>query len=115
MLITLLTTELIPDVDDIWLLKVSDHIERRHFDLLWPTEIRVIFEKLMEVQARKLIVDTTSIEQLGSSGLQFLIIVYRQLSGKNIPIVLRNPNKHFRRLLRNMQLDRLFEIDTGPE
>jgi anti-anti-sigma regulatory factor len=41
--------------------------------------------------------------------------MYRKLSQQDIPIILKNPNPHLQRLLRIMQLDRIFVIKHEPQ
>lgn len=96
--------------NQIWVLKLIQDVDSRDLQFTWDTEAIPLLQDLIQNKAKKLIVDLTETQQLGSPGLQLLVNIYRKLSQQDIPIILKNPNPHLQRLLRIMQLDRIFVI-----
>jgi anti-anti-sigma factor len=68
-------------------------------------------QRILETQAHKLVIDLSGIERFDSLGLQLLLLIYRQLADHQFRIILRNPSPHLQRILRIMQIDRLFQVE----
>jgi anti-anti-sigma factor len=101
--------------NQIWVLRLIQDVDSRDLQFTWDTEAIPMLQDLIQNKAKKLIVDLTETQQLGSPGIQLLVNMYRKLSQQDIPIILKNPNPHLQRLLRIMQLDRIFVIKHEPQ
>ncbi|MCB0211862.1 MAG: STAS domain-containing protein [Anaerolineae bacterium] len=99
-------TRLISD-NDTWMLKLIGDIDVRASKLL---EFSQISQKLENVEASSLTIDLSEAEIIDSSGLRLLLEAKKELSRKNIEIILNNPSAHMCRLFRIMQLDQIFVI-----
>ena len=99
-------TKLIVD-GDTWILKVMGDVDTRTPKMLQFTEI---LEKLEKAQANSLTIDLSEAEIIGSPGLRLLLKAKRELSRKDIEIILNNPSSHMRRLFRIMQFEQIFVI-----
>lgn len=105
-----LVTRLTRNGGSVWLLELIDSADREAFRQMTDTEIPAIMNILKQTEVQKLVIDLTMAQDFDSGGLQFLCRVQKQLVGRNIPIILRNPSAHLRQILRIMQFDQLFEI-----
>ena len=101
--------------EQAWVVRLTRNVESRDFQFTWDTEAIPLLQELLQHQPKKVIVDLTGTQHLGSPGLQLLVNMYRKLSRQNIPMILKNPNPHLQRLLRIMQLDRIFVIKLETE
>jgi anti-anti-sigma factor len=99
------------DTGDTWTLTLSGSIDQRSFNRLGIAASETVLEQLSLARAKKLIIDLTAVEQLGSPGLQFLLLLKKQLANQRTQISLRSVQPHFKRILQIMQLDRLFEVE----
>jgi anti-anti-sigma factor len=110
-----LETKLRQDSADTWTLTMMGSVDQENYQFLSTLESNAILNQLVEAQAKKLIIDLASTEQFDSLGLQFLLLLHKQLAQKNIQVVLRNPNPHLRRVLHIMQFDRIFSVEADDE
>jgi anti-anti-sigma factor len=106
-----LVTRLIRDANSVWLLELIRPIEQELFFHIWAGEIEAILKLLEQSEAQKLVIDLTATQEVDSRGLQFLCRMHKELAERNIPIILRNPSAHLRRVLRIMKYDQLFGIE----
>jgi anti-sigma B factor antagonist len=107
-----LSTKLIRQ-SDVWTLQLSGTIDANTASLMWVNESSSsLLKELTQAEAKKLLIDLTEVEFIDSHGLRVLLNTHREFSQQNIPIVLYNPNSHLQRLLRIMQFDRVFEIES---
>jgi anti-anti-sigma factor len=91
-------------------LKLNGIVDREIFQLPAAIESNTILNKMVEAHAQKLVIDLSAVKDFDSRGVQMLVMLYRQFSEQNMPIVLQNPGPYLSRVLRIMQLDRLFEV-----
>lgn len=106
-------TRLTRNARGTWLLEVSGVKDRDMLRQMTDTEIPIIMSILEQVEVHKLFIDLTAIQDFDSRGLQFLLRMRQKLVGRNIPVILRNPNAHLRQILRIMQFDQFFQIEYG--
>lgn len=99
-------TKLILD-GDTWILKLTGDVDTRVLKLIQFSEI---LEKLEKAQANSLIIDLSEAEIIGSPGLRLLLKAKRELSRKDIEVILDNPSSHLRRLFRIMRFEQIFVI-----
>jgi len=105
-----LETKLTQETPETWSLAMVGSVDLENYLLLSTIESNVILTRLAEVQTRRLIIDLAAADQFASLGLQLLLLLYKQLSKKNIQVILRNPNPHLRQMLRIMQFDQIFSV-----
>lgn len=105
-------TRLTRDANMVWLLEFFGATDQGVFQQIWASEINIISTLLEKTEMQKLIIDLTGIKNFSSRDLQLLVILYKQFAQQNIPIVLRNPGPYLSRILRVMQLDGMFEIES---
>ncbi len=110
-----LKTKLRQDSPDTWTLTMIGSVDQENFQFLSSIENNAISNRLVEAQAKKLIIDLAATEQFDSLGLQLLLLLYKQLAQRNIQVVLRDPNPHLRRVLRIMQFDRIFRVEADDD
>jgi anti-anti-sigma factor len=105
------------DPRDAWWLELNGGVEREAFQLAPAIENNAILQRVQKAKAQKLVVDLTTTKDFDSRGVQLLLILYRQLIDQHIQLVLRNPTVYLSRVLRIMQIDRIFEVefDENPE
>ncbi len=115
MLMEQLTTELTPENDDTWRLKLIGSVASNYHLMHSTDDCEFLLNRLKETSARKLVIDLTATERLDSQGLHLLFNIYKEVSKNDIQIVLKNPNTHLHRLLRIMNFDRLFYIEFSNE
>jgi anti-anti-sigma factor len=108
-------TKLTQDDDGAWILEMSGDIDYRNFELAAVTKSQTILQRLIEAQTPKLIIDLASVGRFDCLGLQLLLLMYRQLAQCQVDLVLRNPSPHLQRILRIMQFDRLFRVETDTD
>jgi anti-sigma B factor antagonist len=68
---------------------------------------------MTQAHVKKLLIDLTGVEFIDSHGLRVLLNAHKDFSNEDVQIVLQNPNPHLKRLLRIMQFDRVFEIESN--
>ncbi|MBI1881212.1 MAG: STAS domain-containing protein [Chloroflexi bacterium] len=103
------------DPHDGWWLELNGAVDRETFQLPSAIENGVILDKMVEAHAQKLVIDLTTLEAFDSGGVQLLVMLYKQFSEQNMRIALRNPSPYLSRVLRIMQLDRLFELESDEK
>ncbi|MBE7549609.1 MAG: STAS domain-containing protein [Anaerolineales bacterium] len=98
---------------DAWWLVINGVIEPELLHFSQAIDNQTLVQKVIAARAQKFVIDLTTLSNFDSRGLLLLLLLYRQLSDENIPLVLRNPNSYLQRILRIMQVDHFFEIDVG--
>ena len=108
-----LSTELTRQ-SDVWILKLKGNVDTNTAHLMWFTDNSApLLKELMQARVKKLLIDLTNLEFIDSHGLRVLLNTHKEFSSENIQIVLQNPNPHLKRLLRIMQFDRIFVIESN--
>lgn len=108
-----LSTELTRD-SNAWLLKLKGHVDSSTAPLMWSTDNSdSLLKEMSQAHIKKLLIDLTNVEFIDSHGLRILLNTHKDFSNENIQIVLQNPNPHLKRLLRIMQFDRVFVIESN--
>ncbi|MBI1879357.1 MAG: STAS domain-containing protein [Chloroflexi bacterium] len=108
-----LSIELTRD-SDAWLLKLKGNVDSSTIHLLWSTDSGAsLLKEMSQAHIKKLLIDLTNVEFIDSHGLRVLLNAHKDFSNENIQIVLQNPNPHLKRLLRIMQFDRVFVIESN--
>lgn len=96
----------------VWMLKLAGSTDDKDDHLTWLHDHRIeLLQELTQVQAQELVIDLTATENLGSQGLVLLIGLHKEFSQHNIQLVLYNPQSYLSRILRIMQLDKLFVVE----
>ncbi len=99
---------------EAWTLKLKGSVDSNTADLMWSADSSAsLLKEMMQARVKKLLIDLTHIEFIDSHGLRVLLNVHKDFSKENIKIVLQHPNPHLKRLLRIMQFDRVFEIESN--
>lgn len=101
------------DSRDTWWLAINGVVEPELLHFSQAIDNQTLVQKVVAAQAQKFVVDLSTLSSFDSRGLLLLLMLYKQLSDKNIPLVLRNPNAYLQRILRIMQVDHFFEIEVG--
>ncbi|MCL4297768.1 MAG: STAS domain-containing protein [Anaerolineae bacterium] len=101
------------DSRDAWWLAINGVIEPELLHFSQAIDNQTLVQKVVAAQAQKFVIDLSTLSSFDSRGLLLLLLLYKQLSDKNIPLVLRNPNAYLQRILRIMQVDHFFEIEVG--
>lgn len=97
-----------------WTLKLIGHVNASTSHSMWSTDSSFsLLKKLLETNARTLVIDLSDAKTLDSHGLRLLIDAQKEFSTNDIKIVLKNPNSHLSRLLRIMQFDRIFTVELS--
>lgn len=99
------------DADNVWLLELAGAVTQEDLRQMLVIEINTILKILEAVQIQKLIIDLTAMQTFNSQGLQLLYLTHKQLSERDIQIILRNPSDRLREILRIMQLDQVFTFE----
>jgi anti-anti-sigma factor len=105
-------TRLTRDTDCVWVLELPGTADQEVFRQMTDVEIPAILKILGQTEVRKLIIDLAAIRIFDSQELRFLCWMYSQLAERNVPIILRNPSAHLRQILRIMQYDQIFKVET---
>lgn len=100
------------DPQSSWWLKLNGVIEPESFQLPRAIESRAILNKMMETNAHKLVIDFSDVKEFDSQGVRLLVMLYKQFSERDMSITLYNLDPYLSRVLRIMQLDRLFEVES---
>lgn len=101
-----------PDPQNAWWLQLSDGADPEIFQLPAAIESGGIFNKAIEAEAEGLVIDLSAVQEFDSRGVQVLVMLYKQFSEEGLRLVLRNPSPYLSRVLRIMQLDRVFEVES---
>ena len=102
---TVLVTELVYESNK-WALRLKQEPDQPViFD---PLDL---LQELAEAGAKQMVIDLGRTSRSDSIGLKFLLNIYQEGSSRGISITLRNPNQHLHRILKIMQLNRLFLIE----
>jgi anti-anti-sigma factor len=108
-----LSTELTRD-NDTWILKLEGYVDSRTAHLMWSADSSTsLLQEMTQAHVKKLLIDLTGVEFIDSHGLRVLLNAHKDFSNEDVQIVLQNPNPHLKRLLRIMQFDRVFEIESN--
>ena len=108
-----LSTELTRQ-NDVWILKLNGNVDSNTVHLMWFTDsCASLIKELTQARVKKLSIDLTHLEFIDSHGLRVLLNAHKEFSSENIQIALQNPNPHLKRLLRVMQFDRIFVIESN--
>lgn len=94
--------------ENTWTLKLTGDVDARTTRIIRFADIS---EQLDAANAQCLIIDLDEVELIDSSGLRLLLDAKKELSKRDIEVVLKNPSNHMRRLFRIMQFDQLFKIN----
>ena len=103
------TARLIQQNETQWTIALDNEANFIVTPSIWMADI---IEQLEQNGVELLIIELAGVESIDSQGLKFLLDIHRDLSGRNIKMILQNPGPHLRRLLRIMQFDRIFTIET---
>lgn len=103
------------DTHDAWWLAINGVVEPELLHFAQALDNQTLVQKVVAAQAQRFVVDLTTLSSFDSRGLLLLLLLYKQLSEENIPLVLRNPNSYLQRILRIMQVDHFFEIEVGKD
>ncbi len=107
-----LKTELTQIDDSTWRLKLKGIIDSDTRHRMWVLEnSAILLGKLLEANAKKLLIDLTEAERFDSHGLRLLLNAQKEFSKENVEIVLKSPNSHMKRLFQIMQFDRVFIVE----
>lgn len=99
---------------DAWILKLNGHVNSSTAHLMWSTDGSTsLLKEMTRARAKKLLFDLTNVESIDSHGLRILLNAHKDFSTENIQITLQNPNPHLKRLLRIMQFDRVFVVESS--
>lgn len=99
--------------DDTWTLKLIGHVNASTSHMMWSTDSSAsLLKKMLEAKAQTLVIDLSATKTLDSHGLRLLIDAQKEFSIEHIKIILRKPNSHLSRLLRIMQFDRIFTVES---
>ncbi len=90
---------------DIFICKLEGEIDFNN-----SPELRKSFIKLIENQARKIILDLEKVSYIDSSGLATLVEVVQKLKGSNGQLKLVNLQEKVRGVFEITKLEKLFEI-----
>ena len=101
------------DSHDAWWLAINGVVEPELLHFSQAIDNQTLVQKVVAAKAQRFVIDLTALSSFDSRGLLLLLVLYRQLSDENIPLVLRNPNSYLQRILRIMQVDHFFEIEVG--
>ena len=71
----------------------------------------LVHQQLPEGETLHLVINLSRAPRVDSTGLKFLLSLYQDCSSQGAQLTLRNPNHHLERILRIMQLNRLFIIE----
>ncbi len=96
---------------DGWWLEINGTVPPETFQLAPAIENNTILQRVIQAASNELIIDFSSLKEFDSRGLQLLLMLYRQFSAQNIQIVLYNPHPYLIRVLRIMQVDRVFKVE----
>jgi anti-sigma B factor antagonist len=108
-----LSTELMRQ-PDAWILKLNGHVDSSTVNLMWSADGSAsLLKEMMQARVKKLLFDLTNVESIDSHGLRVLLNAHKDFSTENIQITLQNPNPHLKRLLRIMQFDRVFVVESS--
>lgn len=109
----MLSTKLIRQ-NEVWTLKLSGNIDSATANQMWSTDNSAsLLKEMVQAQVKKLALDLSNVDFIDSHGLRVLLNAHRDFSNENIQIILQHPNPHLKRLLRIMQFDRVFVIETN--
>jgi anti-anti-sigma factor len=98
--------------DDVWTLKIIGFVNAStSYLMLYTDSSQSLLKKLIEAEAKALVIDLSEADGVDSHGLRLLIDAQKEFSAKDIQIILRQPNAHLSRLFRIMQFDRLFTVE----
>jgi anti-anti-sigma factor len=113
MVIARLEKQVNGDPQDAWLLAINGAVEPELLHFSQAVDNQTLVQKVVAARAQKFVIDLTTLSSFDSRGLLLLLMLYKQLSDKNIPLVLRNPNSYLQRILRIMQVDHFFHVEVG--
>lgn len=100
--------------NDVWTLKLSGNIDSATANQMWSTDNSAsLLKEMVQAQVKKLALDLSEVDFIDSHGLRVLLNAHRDFSNENIQIILQYPNPHLKRLLRIMQFDRVFVIESN--
>ena len=71
----------------------------------------IVNQQLAEAETQHLVIELSRTPRVDSTGLKFLLSLYQGCSSQGVQLILRNPNHHLERILKIMQLNRLFIIE----
>ena len=107
-----LSTELTQESGDTWRLKIIGSVGPKTYQLMWSVDSSAsLLRKLIDENAKKLLIDLTQAERFDSHGLRLLLGAQKEFTKENVLIVLRNPNPHLNRLFQIMRFDQAFTIE----
>ena len=99
---------------DAWILKLNGHVNLNTAHLMWSADSSAsLLKEMMQARVKKLLFDLTNVEFIDSHGLRVLLNAHKDFAAQNIQITLQNPNPHLKRLLRIMQFDRVFVVESS--
>lgn len=104
-------TKLTRDFDNVWRLELNGADELADGRPISSIEAVVVLKILEQVPVRRLIIDMSHVSMLDSQGLQFLALLYKHLTQRNIQMVVFQPNAALREALQGMRYDRLFTVE----
>ena len=105
-----LEKRLCPNPQNAYWLKLSSSVDPELFQLPAAIESNAILNKVLKAQTPKLVINLSAVKDFDSRGMQLLVMLYKQFSEQNLPIVLQNPAPYLSRILHITQLDRWFEV-----
>jgi anti-sigma B factor antagonist len=109
MVMTRLFSELVYESGN-WALRLEGERSR-----LPISDVLTLLPYLAEVDAQQLSIDLSKITRVDSTGLKFLLSLYQECAHENIQLILRNPSQHLERIIKIMQLTRLFIIEHDED
>jgi len=111
-MISPLEIDLSHDNPDVWTLKLSGSVDITNHHLLWSIYgEQALLEKILETEAKKLVIDLSEVDRMDSQGLRHLHDIYRLFESTDIQLTLKNPNSHLYRLLQIMQFDTIYNVE----
>lgn len=112
---TQLTAKLVRNERGDWVLKIDNFKDSESGYLEWSVSEtgHSSDDHLTGLHIQKLVIDLSAADHVDSRGTRLLFDAYRQFAPKGTEIVLLNPSAQLHRLLKIMQFNRLFTIETN--
>ncbi|MGJ5763261.1 STAS domain-containing protein [Streptomyces galbus] len=100
--------QLIGRQDDLVIAALEEEI-----DLFTSDEVRTAGERLLDDGGRVLVLDTSSLTYIDSSGITALLALYRRLEQQQGALIMAIPDEHLRRRMSILGLDDVITIKTS--
>src|SRR5215472_12834676 len=92
--------------DAVWIFRISGHLDADFNDV----RLRQKAEEIKNLDCKKLIVDIRDLHAIGSSGLSFLVELYRSVDRTSGRFVIAGPSKRIRDVIEATRLSTIFTL-----